>query len=303
MSRHYRLGGLNVASDIDLSAWLPQEAGRASDADVAFRLGRVPPRLEAAEHVAPVFQTNGRSRCLLALPGTGRILLENGNRVTFEPDSDAELSPAATVLAGPVQSVLWHQRGLLPLRATGIVVDGRALVIAGVSAVGKSTFAAMLAARGHSVFSDDVCVFRPSGARRMSVLPGIPRLRLWRDSLDLLGLPTDAARRIRRNREEYLVDTHRQVVSEAREVAALVILVRVGTTAASIARLRGQRAVGALREVIYARRPGEALGRRNEMFSALARTAAAAPMWRLTVSDDPASRNEAVAMLLATLET
>ena len=302
MNRHYRLGGLAIASDIDLSDWLPQEERDGSDADVAFRLGGVPPRLVEPDYVAPVFQTSGRSRCLLALPGTGRIMIENGNCATFEPDPDAELSPAAALLAGPVQGILWHQRGLLPLRATAVVVDGRALVIAGATAVGKSTLAATLAARGHSVLSDAVCVFRPSGTRGVSMLPGMPRLRLWRDVLDLLGLPADAAARIHRSREEYLVDMPGRGASGAREVAAVVVLTRMGTTPATIERLRGHRAVGALREVIHARREGEALGRRHDMFAALSRLAAAAPVWRLTVSEDPASRSAAVEKALATLE-
>jgi hypothetical protein len=302
MNRHYRLGGLTIASDIDLSDWLPRQEGGDSDADIAIRLGRVPPRLDAPDHVAPVFETSGRGRCLLALPGTGRILLENGDRATFEPVADAELSAAAAVLAGPVQAVLWHQRGLLPLRATAVMVGGRALVFAGGSAVGKSTLAATLAARGHSVLSDAVCAFQPSGARGMSMLPGVTRLRLRRDALDLLGLPADAAARIRPRREEYLVDMRGPIASEAREVGALVVLTRMGTTPAAIERLRGHRAVGALREVIHARRQGEALGRRDSMFAALSRLAAAAPVWRLRFSEDPASRITAADKALAILE-
>ena len=300
MSRHYRLAGLTIASDIDLSGWLPTEE-RDLVADVAFRLGRVPRSLDAPDHVAPVFQTSGGSRCLLALPGTGRILLEHGNRATFEAVPDAELSPAAAVLAGPVQSILWHQRGLLPLRATGLVVDGRALVIAGGAAAGKSTLAAVLAARGHAVMSDAVCVFRPS-ARGVSMLPGTPRLRLWGDVLDPLGVQAAAAARIRRSREEYLVDIGGRVASGSHEVAALVVLTRIGTMPATLERLHGHRAVGALREVIQARREGEALGRRHDMFAALSRLAAAAPVWRLSVSEDPASRSAAAEKALAAVE-
>src|SRR3984893_13935979 len=123
MNHTYRLGGLAVASDIDLSAWIPREVSTDSTADVVFRLGDVPPQLQAPDHVAPIFQTRGRSQCLLALPGTGRILMRKGNRVTLQPEPDAGtgLSAAGALLAGPVQGVLWHQRGLLPLRASSIV--------------------------------------------------------------------------------------------------------------------------------------------------------------------------------------
>src|ERR1700719_4378651 len=86
MNHTYRLGGLAVASDIDLSAWIPREVSTDSTADVVFRRGNEPPQLQAPAHVAPVFATRGRAYCLLALPGTGRTLIENGNHITLEPD-------------------------------------------------------------------------------------------------------------------------------------------------------------------------------------------------------------------------
>src|ERR1700730_3139643 len=107
MNHTYRLGGLAVASDIDLSAWIPREVSTDSTADVVFRLGDVPPQLQAPDHVAPIFQTRGRSQCLLALPGTGRILIENGNSVTLELKSvrDTGLSAPGAPLPGPVRRV------------------------------------------------------------------------------------------------------------------------------------------------------------------------------------------------------
>jgi hypothetical protein len=36
---------------------------------VVLRLGKVPPRLETPDHIAPIFQTRGRGEYLLALPG------------------------------------------------------------------------------------------------------------------------------------------------------------------------------------------------------------------------------------------
>jgi hypothetical protein len=82
----------------------------------------------------------------------------------------------------------------------------------------------------------------------------------------------------------------------------MVVLMRLGSANADTERLRGPRAVGALREVIHARRPGEALGARHAMFTGLARLAAAAPVWRLSVSDDPTSRSQAVVKALAAVE-
>ena len=300
MNHTYRLGGLAVASDIDLSAWIPREVSTDSTADVVFRRGNVPPQLQAPDHVAPVFQTRGRSHCLLALPGTGRILIENGNSVTLEPESDCgtELSAAAALLTGPVQGVLWHQRGLLPLRASSIVVDERALVLAGPSAMGKSTLAAMFAVKGHAVLADDICVLRASDAGEISVQPGNPRLRLWHDALERLGLSADGASRIRSDREVFLVDLGQDAVHESRKPAAVILLTHRGSGALTTERLRGQHAVGALDYVVQARRAARALGCGPNIFAALTRLVAAVPVWLLTMTDDPACLGEAVAAVL-----
>src|SRR5207249_8855374 len=55
-----------------------------------FRSGAVPPRLDEADHVGPVFQTKGRAEYLLNLPGTGRILVRQGSKVTIDADSAAD---------------------------------------------------------------------------------------------------------------------------------------------------------------------------------------------------------------------
>ena len=74
MSYAYRLSGLKLASDFDLPGLMPWNGPACASSDIVIRLGRTPVRLEAADHVAPVFQTQGGNRYLLLLPGTGRML-------------------------------------------------------------------------------------------------------------------------------------------------------------------------------------------------------------------------------------
>ena len=67
-----------------------------------IRLGQTPARLEAADHVAPLFQTQGRNRYLLLLPGIGRILVQAGREVTVEPEPGADPSVLRAILTGPI---------------------------------------------------------------------------------------------------------------------------------------------------------------------------------------------------------
>src|SRR5262249_13701643 len=139
------------------------------------------------DHVAPVFQTSGGTAYLLTLPGTGRLLVQNGHEVTVEPEAGADATVTGAILTGPIVSVLWHQRDLLPLHASAVDVDGSAVALCGHSAAGKSTIAAVLAAQGHAVAADDICPVDARAGAEVSVLPGSGRLRLWGDALDHIG--------------------------------------------------------------------------------------------------------------------
>jgi len=90
-------------------------------------------------------------------------------------------------LLGSAMGALLHQRGLLPLHANAIEIDGRAIAFAGPSGSGKSTLAAYFRARGRRLLSDDVCAvsFGPGG--EAVAWPGVPRIKLWTDALAAFG--------------------------------------------------------------------------------------------------------------------
>jgi hypothetical protein len=301
MTHAYSLSGLKVASDFDLPALDPWDGPDHAPVDIVFRRDKVPLRLDHPDHVAPIFQTRGRSEYLLALPGTGRILIRNGSDVALEPEAAADATVLNAVLTGPIQAVLWHQRGLLPLHASVIVVGGRTVALCGHSAAGKSTLAAMLAARGHSVVADDICLVDARDGAEVSVLPGCARLRLWRDALDHLGVATHGLKRALANKEKYFLDCGDHAPRKPQKLAALVLLGRQMGNSVTLKRLSGTQAVGALHNVVHMRRPARALGRDPDIFAALARLAAS-PVWQLKVSDGPACLHEAAAKVLAALD-
>jgi hypothetical protein len=303
MTRLYRLSGLKLSSDFDLPALPAWDGPPHRPADLAFRRGTVPVRLEAADHIAPTFQTRGGSEYLLALPGTGRILIRNGNAVTVEPAPEAEVARLSAILTGPIQAVLWHQRGLLPLHASVIGIDGQAVALCGHSAAGKSTLAAVLAARGHAVIADDIGLIDASADGRVSVLSGCARLRLWGDALDHLGITTRGLVPALSGKEKYFFDCQDGISRAAHRLAAVVLLSRQWGGAVTLERLRGAAVAGALYGVVRMRRPAHALGRGPDIFTAVTRLASAGvTIWRLNVTDGLAHLPEAAAKVLTLVE-
>ncbi len=199
MSHAYRLATLRLVSDVELPELSPWTGGGDGPTDVVFRLGKLPPSLDAPDRVFAGFQTKGRRQYLTTYRDDARVLVEDGRTVTIELAPGADAAEASSTLMAPVQAVLWHQRGLLPLHASVIGVNGVAVALSGPSGVGKSTLAAALAAGGHEVLADDICIV--DAANGADVLPGAARLRLWRDAVDHLNIAAPGMAR-----DKYLVE-------------------------------------------------------------------------------------------------
>jgi hypothetical protein len=299
MRQAYWLSGLKLESDFPLPALVRWEGPEESAADVAIHRGKVPAGLERPDHAGPIFQTRGRDEYLLNLPGTGRILVQNGNEITVDPDADADLNTTSAILTGTIQAVLWHQRGLLPLHASVVVIGGRAVPLCGPSAAGKSTLAAMLAARGCPVLADDLCLIDAHEGKPVSVLPGCPRLRLWADSLERLCIGATALTRALTGRDTFFVDRGGLVPRERLALGAVVVLFRRESGCVEFERMRGALAVDTLYGVVHTRRPAGALGRGQDIFAAVRRLASAgAPIWALRFLDELSCLGEAAAHVL-----
>jgi hypothetical protein len=301
-TRSYRLGGLKLDSEFDLPALPEWDGPPDAAADVNCRLGEVPAQLDRPVHIAPIFQTSGAGEYLLVLPGTGRVLVVNGNAITVQPDAGASGNLNA-ILTGPILAVLWHQRGLLPLHASVIAINDRAVALCGPAAVGKSTLAAVLAAQGYHVIADDIGVVDVRSNQEVLLPPGCTRLQLWRDALAELGVATDGLQRALPHKERYFLDCGNRIPAQPYQLTAVVQVVRNALPPAALERLRGSRTADVLYNCVHTPRPAKALGRAQPIFAALMRMASAGVgVWHLRMPEGLAGLREAAAKLPAVLE-
>lgn len=164
---------------------LPAWSGDDRPVDIAISIESIPKRADKPIFVLPHSQLWADGAFLLELDQIGRFWVEGGNRVSIEPASCANEEELRGFILGSVLGVLCHQRGLLPIHASAVRLDGRALLIAGNSGAGKSTLAAALGARGHALISDDVVAFDPLSCQ---ILPAFPQRKLACDVMEKLGL-------------------------------------------------------------------------------------------------------------------
>jgi hypothetical protein len=116
--------------------------------------------------------------------GVFRIRGGQDVEITALPDVDERI--LSLFVAGSVMALVSYQRGLLPLHASAIAIEGRAIAFVGESGAGKSTTAAALQACGYGIVTDDVLPVRVEGARSW-VSPAFPQLKLTSAAAAALG--------------------------------------------------------------------------------------------------------------------
>jgi hypothetical protein len=237
----YRLFGLSVASEIPLPD-LP-EIPAPGGTDVIIRRGAV----AAAADPEPIGLYQPGETAILNIPDVGRYRIRDGGEIIVDPAADASDRNVRLFLLGSAFGAILHQRGALPLHANVIEIDGQAVAFMGHSGAGKSTMAAWFHDRGHAILGDDVCVVADGADGLPLAHFGLPRLRLWRDALELSGRTVTDYDLSFDDMDKYDVPTSREPSTGPVPLAAIYLLgVAEEGEAPQIRRLAGVEAVDAL---------------------------------------------------------
>lgn len=271
-AHRYRLFGLSVLSQVPLPELVADDGART--ADVRIALGTIAEQPEAP----PGLHVDGE-KTLLVIPRTGRFLARAGRELLVEPENGVSPRNLRLYLLGSAFAAILHQRGLLPLHANAVVVEGRAIGFMGHPGAGKSTLAAWFHDRGFDVLADDVCVVTAGPDGRPLAHPGIPRLRLWREALEAGGRDAAAYERSFDDMDKYTVPTDLERVLPAVPLSHVYLLDKA-EDAPSVARLEGSAAVEALIANTYRGAYVRLMGLTRQHLLACAELARTVPVFR-----------------------
>lgn len=296
-SRDYLLCGWRVRSEIAL----PDEiAWRGDDRpiDVVIRIGEVPAALPDAVQATPFLQIARDGACRLEIAAAGRYLVGGSREVVVQPAAGATPAELRLFLLGTVLGMLCHQRGLFPLHASCVRIGNGAVAFCGASGAGKSTLAAALTRRGHALLADDVSVIDTAPASGPIVWPALPRMRLWRDSLDALEVDAEALERDRIQIEKFVLPSAAIGRFESEPVPVKAIFLLESIKVPDLVGVHGippMESVKHLTDQVYRHRQALAMGRRAALFADAGRIVAATPVRRLARLWDLAQLDEVVA--------
>lgn len=294
--------GLRVRSELVLPDLLPW-TGDDRAADLVIRWGTVPDRLEDGPTPQPLVQVAKDGRCRFALSAVAAYLVSaDGRDIVIAPADGASETAIRTFLFGTVFAIVCHRRGLLPVHACCLRVGDKAVAFAGDSGVGKSTLAATLWQRGYPLLADDVTVLDMAAPDGPLVLPTFPRIKLWRDSLNRLGLTPEGLAAVRPTLDKYQVPVDQDFCATPLPLAGLVLLEKNRKAPPDLRRLPATEGLTRLNMVVYRPRLMIRLGtqaRQMAQFLCLLGAVGGLQAWRRPETLDEWDKVEAMLPLLA----
>jgi len=300
VSRDYSLCGWRVRSAIPLPDSLAWE-GDAKPVDITIRFASVPDELPDPIHRTPFLQISQSGDCLLKIPAVARYFIGQGSVVNIEADQGVSEPEILLFLTGSALGLLCHQRGLFPLHASCVRMGNGAVAFSGQSGAGKSTLAAAMVRRGYSMLSDDVTVIDTDAADGPLVFPALPRIRLWRDSLEALDIVPDQLMKVRNSLDKFLLPANQigDFLPQALPLKAIFFLETAHTTTAenSVIQDPAAETIRRLRSEVYRSRQAELLGRTSALFLGAARIVKDVPVTRLVRQADLARLDELVDLI------
>jgi hypothetical protein len=183
---YYRVFGLTFCSYIYLPELATSEIDAVAEPDVVIQQGEVPDLVDPVNILGFDF-SHGTDHATLDIAKTARFHVRRGNEITVMAYPNADEGMLRVYLLGSAIGVICYQRGIFPLHANAIAIGDRAFAFCGVSGAGKSTLAAHFHQKGHRILCDDVCAISFDDKGMPFAWPGIPRLKLWGNSLEAMG--------------------------------------------------------------------------------------------------------------------
>ena len=256
-------------------------ADQASIADIRVRVSPDSPRPEWLSELGEGWWADAENVCF-EIPEVGRFLVRQGVEVVVQPAEGANPTSIRLFLLGSALGALFHQRGLLPLHAGGVVTPLGCVAFGGDAGAGKSTLTAFLRRRGYRSLADDVLVIDRVETQARA-LPGYPQTKLWADAASRLGVDLARSEQVDELRDKYYVEIERETAfcDQPQPFRSFYVLAEADA-APAIVRLGAAEAMAELTRNTYRAFLLEPLGRMAAHFAQCACLVRQVGVYRLT---------------------
>lgn len=198
----------------------------------------------------------------LTVPGVAQYRVER-DEITIVALRTGSADAVRLFLLGSAVGALLHLNGILALHGSAVRMrSGEVAVFTGASTAGKSTLLAGLTERGLAPLCDDVVAIQFDDAGQAWVQPGLSRMKLWHDTLAMLGRSHEDAVRVRPELDKYAIAISPH--SEPARLGRVYELVAVETGEVALSEVTGMEKLRLLDRQTFRPAFVEALGLRSE---------------------------------------
>ena len=217
---YYTAFGLIISSEIQFPELVASEN---KEADVKITIGVTPKLIESPNFSNTEF-TITPTLFLQHIDEVAYYYAEKGEIIIVEPYKNADLKSLRIYLLCSTMSAIIHQRGMIPMHASGILTDNGVVLITGDSGAGKSTIIKALSKKGHRIFTDDVCVLQSQNGI-IEGIPSYPVMKLWENTFKLLELgEIKGEDRLWPDVDKYAVYFHNEFLASWKKISKIFIL-------------------------------------------------------------------------------
>jgi len=198
----YFVFGLQVKSDLEIPQLI--SSNEQNHFDVEILLSDVPKQLQREPKKKGVTYELAPTEFVLDLVNIARYYVVDGNKIFITLKKQTDLKDVRLFLLGSCFGALLLQRKSLPLHASGFVHNDEAVLISGLSGMGKSTTTNAFRLKGYKVITDDICPIKIMEEIPYAV-SGYPQAKLWEDALEELEIEYKSLPHVRSNLSKRVV--------------------------------------------------------------------------------------------------
>lgn len=110
--------------------------------------------------------------------------IHKGQEIIVNSQTGIDETFLRALILGPAMGILLHQRGRLVLHASAVNINDAAVAFMGHNGAGKSATTFSFMNNGHPLISDDILSIDFRSGLPV-VHPGLPRIKLWPESLEI----------------------------------------------------------------------------------------------------------------------
>jgi len=278
----YRGFGLNIASEIPFREFSAYDFSNPADLEIIR--GNTPQHLSGEDVLRRARVEFGKGEYLLKVENIANYYITNGSKAVIESLTDDEDSIRLFFLSSGIAAAL-HQKGKIPLHASGVHNKDGVTLFVGESGAGKSTTVSLLQKIGYRIFTDDVCVVDNDDLLKdkISVYPSYPVIKLWSNTIDELNIDTDGLNKYKVRRHLPKVGIVTPDIGTEKLAVGKIIVIRKDNHVSdvSIEPLTGVDVFKQLQKETYRRNQVDALDIRKEHFRVVSMISSKVPVFVL----------------------